>query len=190
MSSYYMFYLAKKTDEGKIKIVGPAVLAENGEFRIKPGVIRSRSYIEWEDWGFMNCLPVEKMANDDFTKVLCTSDHSWGSEPNIQSDAYYCSFAEIARQAERHSWGLKVGYTSLNEVDYVAENNYCLEDKYEIEFRSADMIAELQPEQRKDYGKVAFLATNSVGYIASQIVDAFHELVSWSNGYYVVCVFR
>ena len=128
------------------------------------------------------------MANDDFTKTLCTSDHSWSSEPNIQSDAYYCSYAEIAHQAEKHSWGLKVGYAPLNEVDYVAENNYYLEDRYEIEYRSADMVAELQPEQRKDYGKVAFLETNSVGYIANQIIDAFHELVSWSNGYYVVCV--
>lgn len=187
MSTYYMFYLARKINDS-IKVVGPAVLAENGEFKIRPGVVRSRSFIDWEDWDFMNFLPIEKMADDDFTKVLCTSDHSWSSEPNIQSDAYYCSFAEIASQAAKHSWGLKVGYTSLNEVDYVAENNYCLEDRYEIEFRSADMVAELQPEQRKDYGKVAFLETNSVGYIASQIVDAFHELVSWSNGYYVVCV--
>lgn len=190
MSSYYMFYLARKDDDNKIKIVGPAVLAKNGEFKIKPGVVRSRNYIEWEDWDFMNFLPAEKMADDDFTKAICTSDYSWNSEQIIQSDAYYCSFAEIICQAEKHSWGLKVGYTSLNEVDYVAENNYCLEDKYEIAFRSADMVAELQPEQRKDYGKVAFLATNSVGYITSQIVDAFHDLVYWGKGYYVVCVVR
>ena len=187
MSTYYMFYLARKVNDS-IKVVGPAVLAEDGEFKIKPGVVRSRSFIEWEDWGFMNFLPIEKMADDDFTKVLCTSDHCWSSEPIIQSDAYYCSFAEIVNQAAKHSWGLKVGYTSLNEVDYVAENNYCLEDRYEIEFRSVDMVAELQPEQRKDYGKVAFLETNSVGYIASQIVDAFHEFAVWSNDYYVVCV--
>lgn len=187
MSTYYMFYLARKVNDS-IKVVGPAVLTENGRFKIKPGIIRSRSFIHWEDWDFMDFLPIEEMSDDNFTRDLCTSDHSWGSEPNIQSNAYYCSFAEIARQAEKHNWGLKVGYTSLNEVDYVAKNNYCLENKYEIEFCSADMVAELQPEQRKDYGKVAFLETNSVGYIANQIVNAFHEFTAWSNDYYIVCV--
>lgn len=190
MSSYYMFYLAKKNDEGKIKIVGPAVLAENGEFKIKPALIRSRSYIEWEDWGFMNCLPIQMMADDDFTKVLCTSDHSWGSEPNIQSDACYCSYKEIANIARAEKMGLKVGYAPLNEVGYVAENGYCLQDKYEIEFHSADFAAELCPEERVKFGKVAFLEINSVGYICNQLVNAFHDLVFSSNRYYVVCVIR
>ena len=185
MSSYYMFYLAENTSEG-LQVVAPAMLTKNGQFKFKPAVVRSSSFIHWEDWEeFMEYVPL-KVIHDNSLDLL-TSNHSWNPDViELGSDSYACKYSTIARMADKA--GLRVGYTSLNDLNYVAEHNYHLEDKYEIELYSAEMVAEMAPEDKRNYGKVAFLETNSVDYIANQLVNAFHEIVYNANDFYVVCV--
>lgn len=187
MSVYYMFYLAKKFEAG-MTVVAPAIMTENGKFKIVPAISRSKSFIDADEWcRLMSPLSLEDINQEPSNLRLLASDRSWGPTPNIQSDSYYIPFSEVINIAAKDRAGLRIGYASLEEVNYVAKHDYYLEDKYEIDFLSADVVAEMQLEDRKKYGKVAFLETNSMGYIANQIVDAFHEFV-YDDDYYVVCV--
>lgn len=62
MSTYYEFYVAVRRDD-KIEAVGPYVRKEDGSFRLTPLLTRSRSFIQWNEFGAWE-LQVEKMAED------------------------------------------------------------------------------------------------------------------------------
>jgi hypothetical protein len=185
MSTYYSFYLARKLKSG-MKIVGPAVYnVENEAFKIKPAVCRSRSFINWDEFfDIMDQLSVYEMDQKEDNLGYMAYEYEPG---RYHSNTLCCPYQKIVSLAA--SRGLKVGYAPLKDINYVARKNYKLEDQYEIDFVTADMVAEMPAELRKEYGKVAFYEEDSVAYISAQIVDACGELVDWDkNDYYVVCV--
>ena len=49
MSTYYEFYAAVEKD-GKIEAIGPYI-RKDGEYRLTPILSRSRSFIQWDDFG-------------------------------------------------------------------------------------------------------------------------------------------
>ena len=186
MSTYYMFYLAKKTSQG-MTLVAPAKRTDEGTFKFEPAVVRSRSFIDWEDWEeFMDFLPYQEISKDKDSQEHFTADISWTSTPKISSISRYCPFETIVQKSLDK--GLHIGYTPLQQLPYVVKQNYLLDSEYDIELLPAEAVAEMDSETRKEYGKVAFLAYNSIGYIAHQIVSAFQEFVNFDEkDYYVIC---
>ena len=49
MSTYYEFYAAIEKD-GKIEAIGPYI-RKGGGYRLTPILSRSRSFIQWDDFG-------------------------------------------------------------------------------------------------------------------------------------------
>lgn len=186
MSTYYDFYLGKKTKGGKIAMVAPFVYdAENGNYIRKSLLSRSRSFIDWDDFrDFMMPLAIKDMADAD--KEFFTSDHAWSGTPNICSDAYVCSYAEMANAGAKA--GFRQGYVPLSDFSYIIKEGYELSDEYEVEMKSADEIAEMDKVNRAEWGKMAFIVRNSTDYIANLLVRSVAQMVPWdSKDYYFIC---
>ena len=78
MSTYYEFYAAVEKD-GKIEAIGPYI-RKDGEYRLTPILSRSRSFIQWDEFGYWD-LPIEKMAED---QIEFFTDTGWISDERQQ----------------------------------------------------------------------------------------------------------
>jgi hypothetical protein len=189
MSTYYSFYLGAKDAEGKMNIVGPYYYnMKEQETQLSTLFEASQSFIDHREFiDAMNVLPVEEIAEKDLVH-LSTKD--WAGT-KLSSTSYYATLGTFRSLAQENNCGLYVGYAPLAEVGYVAEQHYELESKYDIELVSADMAAEMSPEERREYGKVAFVATTDTSYIAKQILDTAENLLQYvygeeKNRYYIL----
>ena len=93
MSTYYEFYAAVEKD-GKIQAIGPYI-RKDGEYRLTPILSRSRSFIQWDEFGSWD-LPIEKMAED---QIEFFTDTGWISDER-QSISYYIPYKDIAALAD------------------------------------------------------------------------------------------
>lgn len=161
MSTYYEFYAAAEKD-GKIEAIGPYI-RKDGEYRLTPILSRSRSFIQWDEFGYWN-LPIEKMAEDQiefFTDTGCISDER-------QSISYYILYKDIASLADD---GLVQGYVTLEELNMVASEHYSQDAIWDIWVKTPEVAAEMDPETRKQYGHIAYIDRYSTGYICSQLIN-------------------
>ena len=162
MSTYYEFYAAVNKGD-KIEAIGPYI-KKDGEYRLLPILTRSRSFINFDEFGCW-VLPVEKMTDD---QVGFFATEGWINEEN-QSISYFVPYADICALA---SDGLVQGYVTLEELDAVAESDYHLDALWDIWVRTPKMVAEMDPETRKQYGHIAYIDHCSTGYICRQLVSA------------------
>ena len=88
MSTYYEFYAAVEKD-GRVKAIGPYV-RKDGEYRLTPLLSRSRSFIQWDEFGCWD-LPIEKMAED---QIEFFTDTGWISDER-QSISYYIPYKAV-----------------------------------------------------------------------------------------------
>ena len=180
MSTYYSFYLGARDDAGKMCIVGPYYYNVK-EGKTKLGVLyeTSRSFISAEEFQeAMHCLPVDEIAEKDMSHL---ATENWFGDGHT-STSYYASINEFYALAKKNNHGLYVGYVTHSEMNAVAENKYWLESRYDVDLVSPDVVAEIDPEERKKYGKTAFVATTDTSYIADVVYDAAESVLNYVYG--------
>lgn len=190
MATYYDFYLGQKVNE-KFTIVGPYVFDPiNNENKLKPLYATSRSFIDWDSFrDFMDHISMEEM-NPDQLKLMCADYSLSAEEEHLKSCAYVCSLKEMIRNSR--NGGLRQGYILLEDFEYIRNQNYFVEYIYELtEFHSPEEVAEMDFETKSKYGKIAFIETYSLDYIANKIADAACcGITKYENedDYYIICV--
>ncbi|MBR0455535.1 MAG: hypothetical protein IJJ01_02630 [Firmicutes bacterium] len=161
MSTYYEFYAAVEKD-GKIEAIGPYI-RKDGEYRLTPILSRSRSFIQWDEFGYWD-LQIEKMAED---QIEFFTDTGWISDER-QSISYYIPYKDIAALADD---GLVQGYVTLDELNMVSAAHYSQDALWDIWVKTPEVAAEMDPETRKQYGHIAYIDRCSTGYICSQLAN-------------------
>lgn len=180
MSTYYSFYLGARDDAGKMCIVGPYYYnVKEGETKLGVLYETSRSFIDAEEFmEAMHQLPIDEIAEKDMNRLTL---ENWFGDGRT-SATYYASINEFYALAKKNNHGLYVGYVPLNEMNAVAETHYWLESRYDVDLVSPDVVAEMDPEERKKYGKTAFVATTDTSYIADVIYDAAESVLNYVYG--------
>lgn len=169
MSTYYEFYLGKKTDNGKIKMVAPFKYSvEENKFKRVPLLSRSSSFIDFDEFDMCR-LEVDKMADEDVDYF------SWDG----QSITYYMPYSNMVKLSK--SCGLRQGYAPLEDFKAIALNNYIVNYEWEYNLIGADQYAESPVEVQKTYGKIAFTVVCSTDYLADRILSAASEVVLWDE---------
>ena len=79
----------------------------------------------------------------------------------------------------------------MADMKYIIEEDYRLLNRYDVDLVSADVVAEMAPEDRRNYGKVAFTAISDASYIANLVVKAAESVLMYEYGkdkdrYYVL----
>lgn len=162
MSTYYEFYVGKKTND-KIEAIGP--YARNGEvYSLIPVLSRSRSFIDWEEFDAWT-IPIEMMTDDQLDFF---SSEGWTGDERY-SLSYSIPYEDICAMASN---GIRQGYVTLEELDEAASSDYDPDVLYGLWVRTPEMIAEMDPEERKKYGHIAFVDHLSTGYICGQLINA------------------
>ena len=162
MSTTYEFYVGRKTKEGKIEAIGPYARREDG-YHLIPIFERSRSIINWDE--FAGC----KISPEEFTdeqKEYFTTDVWCGDER--YSLATFLLYSDVCSLADD---GIEQGYVTLDELDSAAKSGYDPDVLWDIWVRSPEMIAEMDAEERKGYGHIAFIDHCSTGYICRQLIN-------------------
>ena len=187
MSTYYEFYLGKKTSDGKIAMVAPFEYnLKSGEFERKPILCRSRSFIDWEDFSeFMDKFEIHEMT--DYDLDFFAFDNDWGTDSNEKhSVSYYCSYAEMARRGAKA--GFRQGYIEVADFRMVISQDYSVESDYDVNMITAEEYVAMPVDEQAKYGKMAYLVRNSTDRIARILVDATIEMVGWDdNDYVFIC---
>ena len=183
MSTYYEFYLGKKTSDGKVAMVAPFEYnLKSGEFERKPILCRSRGFIDWEDFNFMEKFEIHEMT--DYDVNFFAFDNLWGTDPNEKySVSYYCSYAAMAHAGAKA--GFRQGYVELSDFNSIIKNGYEIDYEYDHYMISAEQYAEMPAAEQTKYGKMAYLVRNSVDRVARILVDATIEMVGWDDSDYV-----
>lgn len=189
MSTYYDFYVARKNKQGQFRIVGPAKYSKDGQFRFYPAASRSRSFIDWDEWcDIMRKVDISEIDPEETNFSIMALDYTWTDKANdFRSISYVCKYSDIVNLSEKGNAGLYIGYATLEDVYAVSRLNYYVEDYYDIHFFPADVVAEMQPEERAKYGKVAYRVTNSAAYIADKIISAVSNMFFDEENYYIIC---
>lgn len=162
MSTYYDFYIGVKKDD-KIEAIGPYI-RKDGEYHLVPIVSRSRSFIHFDEFGYWE-MPIEMMADD---QVEFFTSEGWNSDER-HSISCYIPYEDIRAMADD---GLVQGYVTLDELDMVAANDYSQDSLWDIWVKTSEMVAEMDPETRKEYGHIAYIDHYSTGYICRQLINA------------------
>ena len=184
MSTYYEFYLGKKTPEGKIAMVAPFKYnLQSGEFERKPIICRSNSFIDWDVFSeFMQKLEIDKMVDSDVN--FFAFEDVWNAEPNIKhSVSYYCPYVVMVNASAKA--GLRQGYVELPYFNSIIKNGYEAVDEYDYDMISAEQYVEMPADEQARFGKIAFLVRDSADRIAKTLVDSTAEIVGYDCGDYV-----
>ena len=139
MSTYYEFYAAIEKD-GKIEAIG-SYIRKGGGYRLIPILSRSRSFIQWDDFGCWN-LPIEKMTED---QIEFFTDTGWISDER-QSISYYIPYKDIAALADD---GLIQGYVTLDELNMVSAAHYSQDALWDIWVKTPEVAARNGPGNKE-----------------------------------------
>ena len=180
MSTYYSFYLGVRDDAGKMRIAGPYYYNVK-EGKNKLGVLyeTSRSFINAEDFEeAMHPLFVEEIAEEDMNHLAMENFLGDG----YTSVSYYASMNEFYDLVKKNNHGLYVGYATHDEVNEVAKAHYLIESRYDVDLVSPDVVAEMDSEDRRRYGKTAFIAATDTSYIADVVYQAAEGILNYVYG--------
>lgn len=180
MSTYYTFYLGMKNDENKLEIAGPYYYnIKKQEMRLGCLYEASRSFVEHDAFmKFMDKVPLEEMADKD--KKYFTDTGLFGDKE--YSRAYICSLEAMWEKAKEGCYGLQNGYCRLEDIDHIKREDYILTDSYEVGMYSADRVAEMDADDRKDLGRAAFLAACDPAHQAYKISCAAESCLNYVYG--------
>lgn len=184
MSTYYEFYLGKKTSDGKIAMVAPFEYnLQSSEFERKPIICRSNSFIDWDVFSdFMAKLEINKMVDSDVN--FFTHEDVWNSKPNTRySISYYCPYAAMVNVSAKA--GFRQGYVELSYFNSIIKNGYEAADEYDYDMISAEQYVEMPADEQAKFGKIAFLVRDSADRIAKTLVDSTAENVGYDYSDYV-----
>ena len=181
MSTYYSFYLGARDDAGKMCVVGPYYYSvKAGETKLGTLFETSRSFIEDDVFmNTMNLLGADEVAERDLDRL---THESWYKDQPRVSNTYYAPLSDFHAIASRSNNGLYMGYVCIADMKYIIEEDYQLLSRYDVDLVSADVAAEMAPEDRRNYAKVAFAAISDASYIANQVVKAAESLLEHEYG--------
>lgn len=162
MSTTYEFYAGRKTAGGKIEAIGPYVRRDDG-YHLIPILERSRSFIDWDEFDGIRMSP-EQFTDDQIDYF--TTD-AWNGEERY-SLASYIPYSQICSLAGD---GITQGYVTLDELDAAAKSGYDPDTLWDIWVRTPEMIAEMDAEERKGYGHIAFIDHCSTEYLCRQLIN-------------------
>lgn len=169
MSIYYNFYFAKKKED-KFAVIAPFMYNSDEKIYDRIPLKSLCDTVDWTEFMFP-ILPDEVHADDIDWLYL--------------EDVYACSFMEMLLRAE--TAGLRQGYVKFKDFKKLKELNYIVNTDFDM--ISPEVFAEMASDERKGYGKVAIIATNSVDYIASLLVDMVYPMIEVPelDKYYFIC---
>lgn len=181
MSTYYSFYLGARDDKDKMCVVGPYYYnVKEGETKLGTLYETSQSFIQDDDIrNRMDLLNVEEIAEKDLDRL---SFEPYFEDRPRASKTYYAPLSEFHALADKNNNGLYIGYVCMADMKYVIEENYRLLDRYDVDLVSADVVAEMTPEDRRKYGKIAFTAISDASYVAHLVVKAAESLLEYVYG--------
>ena len=67
----------------------------------------------------------------------------------------------------------------MADMKYIIKEEYELLNRYDVNLVPADVVAEMAPEDRRNYVKVAFTAISDASYIANLVVKAAESLLEY-----------
>lgn len=181
MSTYYSFYLGARDDAGKMCVVGPYYYnVKAGETKLGTLFETSRSFIDDDVFmGTMNPLNVDEIAEKDLDRL--SFEPIFENESRV-SNTYYASLSDFHAIANKNNNGLYIGYVCMADMKYIIEEDYRLLNRYDVDLVSADVVAEMTPEDRRKYGKIVFTAISDASYIANLVVKAAESLLEHEYG--------
>ena len=181
MSTYYSFYLGARDDAGKMCVVGPYYYSvKEGETKLGTLFETSRNFIEDEVFmSTMDLLSADEVAEKDMDRLTY---ESWYKDQPRVSTAYYAPLSDFHAIASRNNNGLYMGYVCIADMKYIIEEEYELLNRYDVDLVSADIVAEMAPEDRRNYVKVAFTAISDASYIANLVVKAAESVLMYEYG--------
>ena len=162
MSTYYEFYIGMNKGD-KVEVIGPYI-RKDGEYKLTPILTRSRSFIDWDDFPAWQ-LPI-KMMEADQEKFFTSEGWFDKGRYSISSVVPYYDVCAMA------DGGLVQGYVTLDELDFVAAKEYDPDILDDLWVRTPEMVAEMDPEMRREYGHIAYNDQFSTGYICRQLMNA------------------
>jgi hypothetical protein len=169
VSIYYNFYFAKKKED-KFAVIAPFMYNSDEKIYDRIPLKSLCDTVNWTEFMFP-ILPDE----------VHTDDIDW----LYLEDVYACPFMEMLLRAE--TAGLRQGYVKFKDFKKLKELNYIVNTDFDM--ISPEVFAEMASDERKGYGKVAIIATNSVDYIASLLVDMVYPMIEVPelDKYYFIC---
>lgn len=181
MSTYYSFYLGARDDAGKMCVVGPYYYSvKAGETKLGTLFETSQSFIDDDVFrNTMDLLGVDEIAEKDLDRL--SFEPLFEDQPRV-STTYYAPLLDFHAIANKNNNGLYIGYACIADMKYIIEENYRLLNRYDVDLVSADVAAEMTPEERRKYGKVAFTAISDASYVANLVVKAAEGLLKHEYG--------
>lgn len=190
MSTYYSFYLGARDDAGKMCVVGPYYYSvKAGETKLGTLFETSQSFIDDDVFrNTMDLLGADEVAEKDLDRL---SYEPWYKDQPRVSNTYYAPLSDFHAIASRNNNGLYMGYVCMADMKYIIEEEYELLNRYDVNLVPADVVAEMAPEDRRNYVKVAFTAISDASYIANLVVKAAESVLMYEYGkdkdrYYVL----
>ena len=126
----------------------------------------------------MHPLFVEEIAEEDMNHLAMENFLGDG----YTSVSYYASMNEFYDLVKKNNHGLYVGYATHDEVNEVAKAHYLIESRYDVDLVSPDVVAEMDSEDRRRYGKTAFIAATDTSYIADVVYQAAEGILNYVYG--------
>lgn len=175
MSIYYNFYLAKKIKDTFVIVAPFEFNPDEDIFDRVPLESRHHSNINWSEFrNFM--LP-----------ILPNEIHDYDTEFLLTADAYACPVTEMALRGAAQ--GLRQGYVKYENFKKLKELDYVVNSEEDYEMIPPEVFAEMDPEERKGYGKVGVIAVKSTDYIANKLLQSAYRFIDIENAnkYYFIC---
>lgn len=177
MSSYYCFYIGKLDTAAKtIELVGPKFGDKLISF-----YSRSRSFVADDILDNMELVPLSYIVDKEHS-LLCVKDFSGA----YQSQSYMV----LIKQLFASDYGLQKGYVTIDELDYLEANQYDYDSITSVRLLSPTVVAEMDPQIRKNYGQCSYVDTGSFDYVAGLAQELVSDLEFEPDfaEYVLVCV--
>ena len=163
MSSYYCFYIGKLDTAAKtVELIGPKFGDKLISF-----YNRSRSFVADDILDDMEPVPLSYIANKEHS-LLCEKDFSG----IYQSRSYMVPI----KQLYASKCGLQKGYVTINELDYLEENQYDYDSLTSVRLLLPTVVAEMDQQERKQYGLCSYVDTGSFDYVAGLAQELVSDL--------------
>lgn len=177
MSSYYCFYIGKLNTVAKtVDLIGPKF----GD-KLIGFYSRSRSFVADDILDYMEPVPLSYIADKEHS-LLCVKDFSGA----YQSRSYMIPI----KQLPASDYGLQKGYVTIDELDYLEENQYDYDSITSVRLLSPTVVAEMDQQTRNNYGQCSYVDTGSFDYVAGLAQELVSDLEFEPDftDYVLICV--
>lgn len=180
MSTYYSFYIGKQNKKTKeITIIGPKLENELHSF-----YSRSGSFIDWEEIQ----ENMDRISPDIITKESWQA-LGYHSDDDYKPTTYILSINHATNYA---TGGLVKGYVTIEELNYLANNNFNEDAIEDVCIYKPEVIAEIKNSKRDEYVMFAAISTRTFGYICQIALELIEPLRYHKDkevyDYIIICV--